>query len=206
MRQGRSGDDPWPAPGPRRGRGRRPSGEVRRDILRAAGHILLTEGMAGFTIERVAEVAGASKMTIYKWWPSKGALALDGYFTGTEPALAFPDTGDIEADLRTQLHSFVRALRDTQAGRVIAELIGAAQTDPQLGAAFRERYSGPRRQLAVARLRLAQDSGQIRADLDPEVLIDQLWGACYHRLLIPDEALTEDFVDALVANLFRSVR
>ena len=37
--------------------------------------------MGSFTIERVAELAGASKMTIYKWWPSKGALALDGYFT-----------------------------------------------------------------------------------------------------------------------------
>jgi AcrR family transcriptional regulator len=204
--QERSGDDQGVAPGPRRGRGRRPSGEVRQDILLAAGRVLLTEGMAGFTIERVAEVAGASKMTIYKWWPSKGALALDGYFTGLEPTLAFPDTGDIEADLRTQLHSFVHALRDTSAGRVISELIGAAQTDPQLWAAYQERYSRPRRELAVARFRTARDVGQIRADVDPEVLVDQLWGACYHRLLLPDQPLTEDFADALVTNLFRSVR
>jgi AcrR family transcriptional regulator len=204
--QEHSEDDQFPTPGPRRGRGRRPRDEVRRDILLAAGRVLLTEGMAGFTIERVAEVAGASKMTIYKWWPSKGALALDGYFSAMEPALTFPDTGDIEADLRTQLHGFVHVLRDTPAGRVIAELIGAAQTDPQLGAAYRERYSAPRRELAVATLRLAQDRGQIRPDVDPEVLIDQLWGACYHRLLLPDQPLTEDFVAALVANLFRSVR
>ena len=59
--------------------------------------------MAGFTVEKVAKLSGASKMTIYKWWPSKGALALDGYFRRVEPQLAFPVTGDIEADLRTQL-------------------------------------------------------------------------------------------------------
>ena len=63
--------------------------------------------MGAFTIEKVARRSGASKMTIYKWWPSKGALALDGYFHKVEPQLAFPDTGDIEADLRTQLHAFV---------------------------------------------------------------------------------------------------
>jgi AcrR family transcriptional regulator len=194
------------AAGPRRGRGRRPSAEVRSEILVAAGRILLSDGMAGFTIERVAEVAGVSKMTIYKGWPSKGALALDGYFHVMEPALAFPDTGDIEADLRTQLHTFVALLRDTSAGRVISELIGAAQTDHQLAAAYSERYSGPRRDLAVIALRRAQDRGQIRREVDPEVVVDQLWGACYHRLVLPDQPLDDDFVDSLLANLFRGIR
>jgi AcrR family transcriptional regulator len=192
--------------GRRRGRGRRPSEEVRGDILQAAGHVLLTDGMAGFTIERVAELAGASKMTIYKWWPSKGALALDGYFSTVEPALTFPDTGDIETDLTTQLTSFVRLLRDTRAGRVIAELIGQAQLDPDLARAYREHYSGPRRALAVEALARARDRGQLRPEVDPEVLIDQLWGACYHRLLLPDQPLTEDFARALIRNLFHAVR
>ena len=190
----------------RRGRGRRPSAEVRQDILLAAGRLLLAEGMAGFTIERVADLAGASKMTIYKWWPSKGALALDGYFTAMEPALAFPDTGDIRADLTTQLRSFVGVLRDTSAGRVIAELIGQAQVDPDLAAVYRERYSGPRRELAVTALRRAQERGQVRRDVDPEVVVDQLWGACYHRLLMPAEPLDEAFAEALLRNLLRGIR
>jgi AcrR family transcriptional regulator len=198
-------DEQQLAAAPRRGRGRRPSAEVRREILAAAGRVLLADGMAGFTIERVAEVAGVSKMSIYKGWPSKGALALDGYFTAMEPALAFPETGDIAADLRSQLHSFAGLLRDTSAGRVVSELIGAAQTDRELAAAYGERYSRPRRELAVTALRRAQDRGQLRRDVDPEVLVDQLWGACYHRLLLPDQPLTDGFVDALVDNLFRGV-
>ena len=107
---------------PRRGRGRRPATEVRKEILEAAAELLFADGMGAFTIDKVANRSGASKMTIYKWWPSKGALALDGYFHKVEPELAFPDTGDIEADLRAQLHTFLRVIRDSPAGRVIARV------------------------------------------------------------------------------------
>lgn len=190
---------------PRHGRGRRPAGEVREEILQAAAELLFDEGMAGFTIEKVAKLSGASKVTIYKWWPSKGALALDGYFDRVEPELIFPDTGDIEADMRAQLHSFLRVIRDSPAGRVIGELIGQAQSDPELKAAYVDRYSGPRRKLAVAAMEAAMGRGQLSASLDPETVVDQLWGACYHRLLLPDQPLTDEFVDALVYNLFHGI-
>ena len=141
---------------PRRGRGRRPAAEVRDEILEAAAELLFADGMGAFTIEKVANRSGASKMTIYKWWPSKGALALDGYFHKVDPQLVFPDTGDIEADLRAQLHAFLRVIRDSPAGRVIAELIGQAQSDPELKAAYLQRYSSPRRALAVAAMEKAK--------------------------------------------------
>lgn len=189
----------------RRGRGRRPTEEVRRDILQAAGNLLLEEGMAAFTLERVAARAGASRMTVNKWWPSKGALAFDGYFTVVGPALAFPDTGDIAADLTTQLQAFVRLMRETPAGRVMPELIGQAQTDPELAAALRERYSGPRRRLAVDVVERAKQRGQVRADVDAEAVVDQLWGACYNRLLVPDQPLTDDFATTLVRNLLAGI-
>ena len=190
---------------PRRGRGRRPADEVRAEILEAAGELLFDEGMSAFTIDKVAARSGASKMTIYKWWPSKGALALDGYFHRVEDQLQFPDSGDVEADLRAQLHAFLAVIDDSPAGAVIAELIGQAQSDPDLKAAFLQRYSAPRRALAVATMETAKQRGQLRAEVDPETVIDQLWGACYHRLLIPDQPLTSAFVDALVDNLFGGI-
>ncbi len=51
----------------------------------------------------------------------------------------------------------------------------------------------------------AKERGQLHANLDPETVVDQLWGACYHRLLLPDQPLTDEFVDALVDNLFRGI-
>ncbi|MFF9623612.1 TetR/AcrR family transcriptional regulator C-terminal ligand-binding domain-containing protein [Streptomyces griseosporeus] len=190
---------------PARGRGRRPAEEVRADVFRAVGDILLGEGIAGLSFERVARLSGVSKTTLHKWWPSKGALALDGYFHAVEETLAFPDTGDIRADLLAQLRAFARIMTRTPAGRVVTELIGQAQTDPDLAASFRALYSSERRRLAGERLERAREQGQIRDDIDVRVLVDQLWGAVYHRLLVPDEPVTDDFVDALVSHLLDGI-
>lgn len=190
----------------RPGRGRRPAEQVRRAVLAATGELLFAGGLGAVTFDKVANRSGASKMTLYKWWPSPGALALEAYFAAVQDALAFPDTGDLERDLTSQLHAFVQLLTGSAGGRIIAELIGAAQSDPQLAAAFSAAYSRPRRQLAVDRFTTARDRGQLRADVDPEVLVDQLWGACYHRLLLPDQPLDTAFADALIRNLLHGIR
>jgi len=189
----------------RRGRGRRPAEEVRADVLRAVGALLLDEGSADVTFDRVSRLAGVSKTTLYKWWPSKGALALDGYFHAVEQTLAFYDTGDIRADLISQLRAFAKAMTESPGGRVLAELIGQSQTDEDLAVAYRRLYSSQRRRLAGERLQRAQELGQIRPGADVQVLVDQLWGAVYHRLLIPDEPVTDDFIVALVTNLLDGV-
>lgn len=174
-------------------------------MLAAAGRMLLEEGMSGFTIEGVAAASGASKVTIYKLWPSKGALALAGYFATVEPLLAFSDSGDLEADLRAQLHVFVELLTETPAGDVLRGLIGEAQRDPALMEAYLSTYSGPRRQLAVDRIEIARAAGQVRADIDAQVVVDQLWGACYHRLMIPDFAIDVAFADRLLDQAMRGI-
>jgi AcrR family transcriptional regulator len=180
--------------------------EVRQDVLNAATEILLRDGMAAFTIERVAAEAGVSKTTIYKWWPSNGVHVFEGYFRGTESELEFPDTGEIAADLRTQLYAFVHLVSATQAGRVISELVGHAQTDLDLTRAMRASCTSPRRRLAVEALTRAQQRGQIHPEVDPEVVVDQLWGACYHRLLLTGLPITERFADKLLSNLLLGIQ
>ncbi|MGO2110853.1 MAG: TetR/AcrR family transcriptional regulator C-terminal ligand-binding domain-containing protein [Pseudoclavibacter sp.] len=186
------------AQGTRRGRGRRPAAEVRGEVLTAASRLLLTEGMQSVTFERVAYESGASKTTLYKWWPSPGALAAEAFFAKSELVLEFPDTGDLHADLVTQLTAFVALLADDAAGKPLSELIGAAQTDPELAEAWTRTYSHPRRELARERLRSAQRSGGLSPDADVDIMVDQLWGACYHRLLILRVPLDDLNIDRLV--------
>ncbi|AVH58966.1 MULTISPECIES: TetR/AcrR family transcriptional regulator [Streptomyces] len=182
----------------RRGRGRRPAAEVRASVLAAAGRILLTDGLRAVTFDRVAADAGSSKMTLYKWWPSPGALAAEAYFAQVNLALDFAHTDDLRADLRAQLGSFVRWLTDEGAGKPVSELIGAAQMDPGVAHAWTESYLLPRRELARVRLRAAQRDGELREDADLDVIIDQLWGACYHRLLVVRVPLDDSLVERLV--------
>jgi AcrR family transcriptional regulator len=182
----------------RRGRGRRPAAEVRAAVLTAAGRILLRDGMQAVTFDRVAAEAGASKTTLYKWWPSPGALAAEAYFTQSRRALDFPDTGDVRADLIAQLGAFVRWLKDEGAEKPVSELIGAAQMDPSLARSWSGSYALPRRELARERLRVAQRQGQLREDADLDVIVDQLWGACYFRLLVLKVPFDESIVEPLV--------
>ncbi|TDE92753.1 TetR/AcrR family transcriptional regulator [Occultella glacieicola] len=183
---------------PRRGRGRRPAAEVRASVLAAAGRVLLEEGLPAVTFDRVAREAGSSKMTLYKWWPSPGALAAEAYFAGSQEALDFHDTGDLEADLTAQLTAFVRLLTVEGAGRPVSELIGAAQVDPELGRAWSEAYALPRRELARVRLRIARDRGELREGVDLDVIVDQLWGAVYHRMLVLRVPFDETLVPRLL--------
>jgi AcrR family transcriptional regulator len=161
--------------------------------------------MADLTFERVARLSGVSRTTLRKWWPSRGALALDGYFHAVQDSLAFPDTGDVRSDLLTQLRAFARVMTRTAGGRVLTQLIGEAQIDADLASSYRALYSSERRRIAGARLGRAQELGQIRSEVDVQVLIDQLWGAVYHRLLIPDEPVSDEFLVALVDNLFGGI-
>jgi AcrR family transcriptional regulator len=187
----------------RPGRGRRPTAVVRAAVLASASDLMFDAGVPAVTFDKVAAQAGVSRTTLYKWWPTPGALAAEAYFARTEGALEFPDTGDIRADILTQLRAFVGVLTDQGGGRVIAELIGAAQTDAVLSAAISTGYTRPRRQLALDYFERASERGQLRPDVDLGILVDQLWGACYNRLLVPDEPITTEFADALVDNTLR---
>lgn len=207
MSSSTSSGDPQAQPNtpPRRGRGRRPADEVRADVLQVVGELLLNEGLAELTTERVARLSGVSKTTIYKWWSTPGVLALDGYSHAVEEALHFSDTGDLRADLTSQMIAFSRVMTGTAGGRILTQLIGEAQTDGDLAVAYQRLYSVERRRLAVERLEAARAAHQIREDVDLQVVVDQLWGAVYHRLLIPDQPVTDGFIDALIDNLLRGI-
>jgi AcrR family transcriptional regulator len=190
---------------PRRRGGRRPAAEVRAAVLKATADLLFEGGVTAVTFDKVAARAGSSKMTLYKWWPSPGVLALEAYFDSTKHQLSFPDTEDIEADLVTQMTAFIRLLDAQGDGKLIAQLVGAAQSDPALARALRDFYSGPRRQLAIDRMQRAQQLGQLRDGLDLTAIVDQLWGACYHRMLLLGEPVEPGMAKTLVANLLHGI-
>ena len=192
--------------GVRAGRGRRPAAEVRAAALGAAGELLFQAGISAVTYERVATLAAVSKTTLYKWWPSAGAMAVDAYFERSAESLAMPDTGDLEADLKNQLHRFVELMVDTDAGRAVRGLFAAAQVDAAVREAFADRFVRPRREIGGEALTRAQRRGELRDDVDVQVLVDQLWGACYFRFLSGADAITTAYTDQLVDNALRGVR
>jgi AcrR family transcriptional regulator len=184
-------------------RGRRPIAEVRENVLTASGSLLLERGYRDFTVEAVIGRAGVSSATMYKYWPSRGALALDGFLAVVGDDISIDSTGDIREDLRRVIQKFIRFVDSGPGGRTLAELIGAAQTDPDLAAQFSDHYFGPRRAQALQLLTEAQATHQLDSTVDPDQIVDLIWGPLYIRLLLPNltGTLTPTFGDAVLEHV-----
>ena len=83
-------------------------------------------------------------------------------------------------------------------------LLGRAQADENLREAVRTRWVEPRRQVAREIVCRGIQSGELRPGLDPDVVLDALYGPFYHRLLVPynNGAISDRFIDALVDTVF----
>lgn len=182
----------------RPGRGKPRDENLRKTILEASAALLLELGYRRFTIEGVAARSGASKVTLYRWWPSKGSLALDGYVHAVTDAIAFAQTDSPRRDVETQLAAVIHGLTSTASGRAILELIGAAQEDPELKKELNVRYIQPRREIAaVAFARFLGWDLETRLE-DLHAVTDQVYGAIYNRLLFGLTPLDPSFAERLI--------
>jgi AcrR family transcriptional regulator len=187
-----------------RPRGRPRSETAQAAILSAAIALLLDEGLHAMSMDDVAERAGVSKATIYRWWASKELLALDALSTewATATAAKRADTGSLRGDLLAVLRPWIRQLNEKPYGRVIAGLVAQAQTDPEFAKLYREHFVQPRRDSTRVLFLRAIDRGEILPNTDVEVALDLLYGPIYHRMLhlhAPlNDRFTKDVVDAVI--------
>jgi AcrR family transcriptional regulator len=118
---------------------------VRLAVLDAAADLLVEGGMSAATLEGIAARAGVSKATIYKWWPTRGHVALDSFFTRTRDTIAVDPDASLADSLTVQLQALCALFRDTASGRLMRELAAFAQNDPDVRDALEEHWLRPRR-------------------------------------------------------------
>ncbi len=189
---------------PRPGRPR--SEQTRVAVLRATSALMHEVGVRGMTTEQIASRSGASKATIYKWWPSKYAVAVDALLSEMLIEADDPDTGSAREDFRVTLRGLIR-FYTSPSGRVYAQLIAEAQSAPLLAAELRDRLVGSRRRLVRAIWDRGVARGELRPDVDPEVAIDMVFGPAMYRLVAGhaplDDAAADAIVDAAIRGLAR---
>jgi AcrR family transcriptional regulator len=172
--------------------------ESAKAIVRAALELCREVGYNKLSIEGIAARAGVGKNTIYRWWPSKAAVLLDGLLSAMTVDASFPDTGDMAADFKTQMTAANSAIARPDTGPHYLALIGEAQQDPELARALWDRLISPLSAAAAQRIQLAQRQGQIRPDLDPDLVIELLYGPTYYRRLIRRRPVDEDHIHTIV--------
>ncbi|HEY5148936.1 MAG TPA: TetR/AcrR family transcriptional regulator [Mycobacterium sp.] len=193
--------------GETRPRGRPRSEKARTAILGAAIELLLEQGLHAMSMDDVAQRAGVSKATIYRWWPSKELLALDALATAwaTPTPATQRDTGSLRGDLLAGFRTWLRQLKQQPYGRVIAGLVAQAQTDPEFAQLYREDFVQPRRAATRHILLRAIDRGEIPADTNLDVTLDLLYGPFYHRLLHGHAPLTDRFAQQVIDTVITGI-
>lgn len=184
----------------------RPRSEAARiSILRSALSLLGKNGFADLTIEEVAADANVGKATVYRWWPHKAALIADAFASSATRRLHFPDTGSVRSDMSQQMRQLIKIFRGRR-GRIVSAILAGGQSDKELISAFRNRFLWPRRREAYATLQRGIRRGELRKDIDKDLLLDSLYGPIYMRFLIRHDKLTPEFVDHLCSLVLGGAR
>ncbi len=173
-------------------------------ILDATMELIGEVGYDDVSIEGIAKRAGVGKQTIYRWWPSKGAVMLEAATHSLDPVVVFPDTGDIVADLRKHFKGIVEMIWTTGFGDAYRGLIAAAQSDPELQRALSAQVIEPNIEAFGRRIALAQERGEVRPDVNVQVLRDLLYGVFEYRI-IHQMPTKPRYVDAVLQIAFNGV-
>ncbi|WP_410768504.1 TetR/AcrR family transcriptional regulator [Fontibacillus sp. BL9] len=182
-------------------RGRPRNVETQKSILSASYDLLLEKGFGAVTVEKIAERAGVSKATIYKWWPNKAAVVMDGFLSSAAERMPVPDTGSALNDIVIHATNLVRFLTSRE-GNIIMELIGEGQFDSGLAEAYQTRFFHPRRLEARQLIERGIQLGELRGNLDIELCIDLIYGPIFYRLLILSNEMDDAYVENLVKYAF----
>ncbi|MEU1124003.1 TetR/AcrR family transcriptional regulator [Streptomyces sp. NPDC005899] len=191
-------------PGPRRGRPR--SAAAERAILDAVVELLEAgEPLAGLSIERIARTAGVGKATIYRRWSGKEALFVD-VLREIEPADPTVSGTAGLADLRELLESMRTRGLAQRSSVLLHNVFAQMKSHPRLWAEYHRTVIGPRRVAMLAAVRRAVDAGELRGDLDVELMDDLFLGPMLVRTVHrPDAPLPEDLAQRVIQTLLEGL-
>lgn len=189
-------------------RGRPRNAKAREAVLRVARELLEERGAASVTMERLAERSGVGKPTIYRSWANRHEVVMAALMPASEPTArnrrgSEPARPPLEA-WRRQIREVVK-LFGSAPGRGVALLLASADADSEIARAFRNHFLEARRQEGRKLLLAAIAEGSVRPDIDPELVLDLVYGPILYRLLMQHKALDTKLADRLLDHLLRGI-
>lgn len=183
--------------------GNRPrvEGDREREILETTLEILAEVGYDRLTMDAVAAKAKASKATLYRRWSSKANLVIDALKASKGPHEAPADTGSLRGDL---LEAFcgLGGLNDPDSIAIFSSVLTAIGRDPEFAKAFRQQFITEKIAISRTLWERARDRGELREDLDIDLIEPALAGIVLHRVFIvgemPDDDLIRRVIDQII--------
>ena len=189
--------------GPRRPHtGRRRNDAARSAILDATFRLLSGPGTESLTIDAIAAEAGVGRQTIYRWWPSKGAVVADALARHAQVVVPGRQTGSFTGDLTAFLTDSFAGLADEGYADRLRQIVAEAQHDEHVSRVLAD-FTAVRRAALRALLERGRAGGELAANADLDMLVDMAYGVLYYRLLVRHAPLDEKAARALAAELTR---
>jgi AcrR family transcriptional regulator len=186
-------------------RGRKRNPAIDEAILAATRELLLEAGYANVTMEAVAARAGTTKPSLYLRYPTRAALIFAAVF-GRSTFRPMLDTGDIRSDLYEAYRQMIAELAAPEARAAIAGLLAEIASNAELAQLIRGAVIGPEYERARQQLTAAQHRGDIRLDVDLDLIIDGLIGTALVRITMLDHPANDAYAKRLVDLLLDGAR
>jgi AcrR family transcriptional regulator len=172
-------------------------------VLDATRAVLDEDGYGRLTLEAVARRAGTSKPAIYRRWPNRQRLVLAalGERLGE---LRAPDTGCTLCDLDECLKVFVATFR-RMAPDAIDPLFADCAGDRELRAAFMTTLFDPPRAAVKETLDRAHARGDLRDDVDRDLVLDLIGSFVHYRALFGHARTTNAEIERAVEVLLQGI-
>ena len=170
------------------------------EILEATLAVLADVGYDRLTMDAVATKAKASKATLYRRWNGKVQLVIDAMHQGhphPEPAPELPDTGTLRGDLLAAYCGH-GGLTDEPEVAAFGAILTAIMRDADFAEAFRAQVLAPKLAASRELFERAKARGEVRADVDIELLAPALAGIVLHRFVLVGEPPTTDLIAQVV--------
>ena len=190
-------------------KGRPRDERIDEDISSAALQVLAEGGFDRFSVEAVAQLAGVAKTTVYRRFPSREELVVAALERLNDDLPSAPREGSVRSQLIEVLDAIRRRTPDSVKGRILMHAVGEGAREPALAALVHDRVLAPRRQLIRVVIENGIASGELRADLDPNVVIPLLVGpmlylGMWRMCANVNSVSVEDAVDLLMTGLTRA--
>ncbi len=174
------------------------------EVVAAVLSTLHRGGYGAVTMEGIARKVNRARTSIYRRWPTKRHLVAYAVVSemGENPAA---DTGGLRKDLEAAVETLLKAFGGPL-GQALPGLVADMARDEELAQTIRSQVLATRRDSMRDAFERARARGEIRADLDIEMVLDMLTGPFYFRILFQHAPITQRSTRTAVEYVLRVAR
>jgi AcrR family transcriptional regulator len=175
---------------------------VHRSVLSAAYDELVANGFDGATVAGVAKRSGVHETTVYRRWATRENLLVAALLDRSADAIPAPDTGSTRGDFLALVRDVIAYVR-SPAGMALMRAAMLPVDDAYVGArqAFWARRLGALSPVATRGI----ERGDLRADIDTQLLLEMLVAPIHGRLLLSGGPIDDGFAERLVDQVLTGV-